>query len=78
MPAQSVFCHDRAALIARGLTPTGDVSADTPGYGLLRKIAIRLNVQLGGVTAFRTAPNRWEVFKRPDAVAGFTDEAVLP
>jgi len=70
---------DREELIARGFTPAGvPTQPDMPGFGRLRSLASQFDRPTASLTAFRTAPDQWEVFFLPGTTKErFTDHPLL-
>lgn len=69
--------HDAAVILAKGFKPLGEPQEAMIGHGAIRRHAIREDVTLESVTAFRTQAG-WQAYLRPDPVPGFTDQALLP
>jgi hypothetical protein len=70
--------YDPSQLESQGFVRLG-ISADKmPGYGLIRRTLIELDLAHGSVSAFRLAAGDWELFKAPDARPGFIDLPLLP
>jgi len=72
-----MITYNPEAIEDAGFRPVGEPSADMPGIGKLRRIAIAENVTIASVTAFRHTDGRWAVYLRPNAVTGFTDAPML-
>lgn len=60
-------------LIKSDFRPVGEPSADMPGLGAMRRVAIRENVTIASVTAFRHDGGLWQIYLRPNPESGFVD-----
>lgn len=70
--------HSREFLESKGYQGTGITTPDLPGYGLICKTLIKLDLAHGSITAFRLDSGGWELFRTPEATPGFKDLPLLP
>lgn len=87
-PVAAMARDDGGAVVTRGFGPAElraigwrhaeDHGDAMPGYGALRRVAIREDVKIGEVSAFLMDTGRWAVFVKADAERPFVDGPLLP
>ncbi len=75
-----MICHKEKDLLACGYTYAGVSYPDMPGYGAIRKAAIKLDAPIENLQALRISEFDWQVWFCPGTadIKGFVDRALLP